>query len=146
VTFGLRLDEACAREGITVDQYLDAYDAGFAQPFAGVPEMLAALPRWAVCSNKLGRYAREELGALGWTPDVAVFAEAFDGPKRLDPVLDELGLRGDAVLFVGDSEHDRVCAREAGARFALAGWNPRVVPEDGDLLLREPADVLGALL
>ena len=34
--------------------------------------------------------------------------------------------------------------RAAGVAFALAGWNPRVVPEPGDLVLAEPADVLAA--
>lgn len=145
VSFGMRLDEACARVGITVDQYLAAYDSGFAEPFAGVAEMLDALPRWAICSNKLGDYARQELDALGWKPDVALFAETFEGPKCLGPVLDELGLRAEEVLYVGDSEHDRTCARDAGVRFALAGWNERVTAEDGDLVLSEPADVLRAL-
>lgn len=145
VSFGLRLDEACERVGITVEQYLAAYDAGFADPFPGVTEMLDELPRWAVCSNKLGDYARQELDRLGWKPEVAVFAESFEGPKRLGPVLDELRLEPADVVFVGDSEHDRACAREAGARFALAGWNRRVIAERDDLVLETPGDLLGVL-
>lgn len=143
VSFGLRLDEACAREGITVEDYLGAVDPAIvAEPFAGVSEMLSVLPRWAVCSNKLGDYARQELDRWGWKPDAALFAEEFDGPKRLGPVLDALQLELGDVLFVGDSEHDRECAREAGAAFALAGWNPRAVPEDGDIVLSEPSELL----
>ena len=147
VSFGLRLDEACAREGITVEDYLGAVDpAVVAEPFAGVPEMLGALPRWAVCSNKLGDYARQDLDRWGWEPEVALFAEELGGPKRLGPVLDVLELEAREVLFVGDSEHDRECAREAEARFVLAGWNPRVTPEDGDIVLAEPAELLELVL
>lgn len=143
VSFGLRLDEACAREGITVEDYLGAVDPAIvAEPFAGVPEMLSALSRWAVCSNKLGAYARGELDRWGWKPDAALFAEEFGGPKRLGPVLEALELGPRDVLFVGDSEHDRECAREAGAAFALAGWNARARSEDGDLVLARPSELL----
>lgn len=107
--------------------------------------MLAELERWAVCSNKLGGYARGELARLGWEPDVALFAEDYGGRKRLDPVLEALGAPAEEVVFVGDSEHDRECARSAGATFALAGWNARVTPEPGDVVLAEPADLLELL-
>lgn len=141
IPFGLPLADACALVGVTVDDYL-AQATETAAPFAGVDEMLGKLPRWALCSNKLGDYARREIEMLGWRPEVALFFEDFGGPKRLQPVLDELGRAPDGVVFVGDSEHDRRCARDAGAVFALAGWNTRVRPEPGDVVLREPGDVL----
>jgi len=37
------------------------------------------------------------------------------------------------------------CARAAGAVFALAGWNPRAVPEDGDVVLERPEQLLELL-
>jgi phosphoglycolate phosphatase-like HAD superfamily hydrolase len=110
VGFGLRLDEACARLGVAVDDYVAAYDVTQARAFPGVTEMLAALPRWAVCSNKLGEAARQEIARLGWDPEVGMFAESFGGPKQLGPVLEALGVGPSEVLFVGDSEHDRACA------------------------------------
>jgi phosphoglycolate phosphatase-like HAD superfamily hydrolase len=115
------------------------------QPFPGVTEMLDELPRWALCSNKLGAYAREELERLGWEPAVALFAEAFGGRKRLDPVLEALGVKAEDVVFVGDSQHDRDCALDAGATFVLAGWNARVTPIAGDVVLARPADLLKLL-
>jgi phosphoglycolate phosphatase-like HAD superfamily hydrolase len=100
-----------------------------------------------VCSNKHPVSGRAELARLGWTPEVACFTDAFGGgPKRLAPVLGALDLRGDQVLFVGDTGHDRACAVEAGARFALAAWNPRTVPEPGDVVLATPAALWAALL
>lgn len=141
VTFGHVLSEECARLGISVDDYLELYDPAAVGPFPGVEQMLASFDRWAVCSNKHPRSGREELRRLGWEPDVALFADAFDGPKHLAPVLDALGLGPDDVVFVGDTSHDRTVARELDVPFGLAAWNPRAIPEDGDVVLVSPAEV-----
>jgi HAD superfamily hydrolase (TIGR01549 family) len=145
VTFGHVLADECERLGISVAAYLDAYDVTASQPFPGVDELLSGLDSWSACSNKVGRVARAELARLGWTPDVAFFAEDFDGPKQLGPVLAALGAPADQVVFVGDTAHDRRCAHAVGARFALAGWNPRARAEPGDEVLAEPADLLSLL-
>lgn len=138
ISFGHVLTDECDRLGIALDDYLAAYDATAAQPFAGIDEMLAALDGWAVCSNKHPTYGRAELDRLGWHPVVAFFSDAFAGPKQLAPVLEALGRSADEVVFVGDTDHDRRCAAAAGAPFLLAGWNPRVVPGPGDVVLGEP--------
>ena len=145
VTFGHVLADECARLGVTVDDYLAVYDHEAAHPFPGVDELLDGLERWAVCSNKHRTSGEAELSRLGWEPSVARFSDAFDGPKRLGPVLEALGCAASEVLFVGDTDHDRACAVAVGARFALAGWNPRTEPQPGDVVLSEPAGVLGAL-
>lgn len=145
VTFGRPLAEECARLGLSVDDYLAHYDTAAVAPFPGVEAMLARLPGWAVCSNKHPASGLTELERLGWRPDAATFAHPGRGAKSLRPVLDELGLSGADVLFVGDTSHDRSCATQAGARFALAGWNPRAAPQPGDLVLAQPADVLAHL-
>lgn len=145
ITHGHVLADECARLGITVDDYLAAYDPSTVRPFDGVEAMLAALDqRWAVCSNKHGRLGPLELAALGWEPEVALFADAFDGPKSLPPVLSALGLDAAQVLFVGDTAHDREAAEAVGCRFVWAGWNPRTEPHRSDEIAREPADVLRA--
>jgi phosphoglycolate phosphatase-like HAD superfamily hydrolase len=145
VTFGHVLADECERLGIPVADYLAAYEIGLAKPFDGVAELVAGLGRWAVCSNKHGPAGRAELDFWGWHPDVALFADDFGGPKRLGPVLDRLGLSGGDVLFVGDTAHDRDCARASGAGFALAGWNARAVAVAGDIVVRRPADLLDLL-
>lgn len=145
VTFGHVLADECERWGITVEQYRDAYDASTVHPFDGVDEIVRGLGRWAVCSNKIGDHGRAELLRFGWTPEVAMFAESFGGPKSPAPVLRALGLRPEEALFIGDTAHDRACALSVGVPFALAGWNPRAVAEAGDLVLASPIDVLGAL-
>ena len=145
ITFGHVLADECARLGLRLEAYLDAYDHGAALPFPGVEEMLAGLERWALCSNKHSSSGRRELARLGWQPVVALFSEDFGGPKRLDLVLDTIGLDAVGAIFVGDTAHDRTCAADAGVAFALAGWNPRAVPLPGDTVLAHPADLLPLL-
>ena len=140
---GLPLGEACSHAGVSVEDYLERYDDRLVVPFAGVPDMLAALDRWAVCSNKAQVSGRAELSRLGWQPALALFSEDFDGrPKTLEPALTALELAPEQVVFVGDTAHDRTCAADARVRFALAGWNPRASAEPGDIVLARPADVL----
>lgn len=142
VRFGAVVGEECRRLGVDLDRYVALYDTEEARPFPGVETMLARLDRWAVCSNKDPRSGRAELARLGWAPEVALFTDAFDGPKRLGPVLDALGATPERVIFVGDTAHDRKAARDAHVRFALAGWNPRAVPATDDIVLAVPGDVL----
>ena len=143
IVFGPLLGDECARLGVSVDDYLDHYDETLAQPFPGVDELVRQLGRWAVCSNKHPRSGRVELERLGWHPEVALFSDAFGGGgKRLEPVLAALGLTGDDVLFVGDTDHDRQCARAVGCPFVLVGWNARAEPQPDDLVVTTPADLL----
>lgn len=142
VTFGHVITEECARLGIAVEDYIAAYDPHDVQPFDGVAEMLAAVPRWAVASHKDRRSGHAELAELQWAPECAFFTQDFGGAKRLDIVLDALGLDAHEALFVGDTSHDRGAAHHAGVRFVAAGWNPRCVVADGDLVAPTPAAVL----
>ncbi len=141
VTRGHVVAEECARLGISLEDYLAAYDTEVSEPFPGVEAMLAGVGRWAVCSNKHPRSGRRELERLGWMPEVALFADAFDGPKALPPVLDLLGVDPGAALFVGDTAHDEACAASAGTSFAWAGWNPRTTPSGGWSVLADPAEL-----
>jgi len=145
VVFGHTLEHECARLGIAVADYVGHYDVSVASPFAGVADLVGGLDRWAVCSNKTARAGNAELARLGWCPRPAMFADDFGGPKRLAPVLAALGLDAAAVLYVGDTPQDRECAAAVGARFVLAGWNPRAEAAAGDVVATSPADVLALL-
>ena len=145
ITYGHVLAEECQRLGLQVEDYLAVYDPLEVQPFPGVTEMLSALDRWAVCSNKHPASGTAELKRLGWFPDVAHFADSFNGPKRLGPSLQALGVTPDDVIFVGDTEHDRLCAAEAGVTFVLAGWNQRAQARDTDVVLLHPSQLLDLL-
>ncbi|HUF85674.1 MAG TPA: HAD hydrolase-like protein [Acidimicrobiia bacterium] len=146
IQLGRLLVDECARLGISMDDYLAHYDSTDVAVFPGVEDVLTRLPRWAVASNKIRASGEAEIARFGWKPACALFAEDFGGrSKHLEPVLDRLGVSASDVLFVGDTAHDRVCARDAGAAFALAGWNLRVLAGAGDLVLSRPADVLDHL-
>jgi phosphoglycolate phosphatase-like HAD superfamily hydrolase len=143
---GLLLEDACAMVDISVADYIAAYDPSQVRPFPGVAELIGRVGRWAVCSHKLRIAGDAELAALGWEPERTLFAEDFGGgPKRLDLLLDDLDLRADQIVFVGDTGHDRDCASEAGVRFFLAGWNARTRPEPNDVVLRHPLELLDHL-
>jgi HAD superfamily hydrolase (TIGR01549 family) len=148
VTFGHVVEDECARLGLAVDDYLRLYDVSAAMPFDGVDVVVRSLDRWAVCSNKVRSAGVAELARLAWTPEVAMFADDFGGAsKRLGPVLAAMGVRAAEVVFVGDTNHDRVCASDAGVAFALAAWNPRAagLAVEGDIVLEQPADLLRLL-
>jgi HAD superfamily hydrolase (TIGR01549 family) len=145
VSFGALLADECARLGVTVDDYLERYDESAAIPFEGVDDMIGQLDRWAMCSNKHRQSGQAELRRLGWEPEVALFSDAFAGPKQLGPVLDALGADASDVLFVGDTQHDRRCAHAVGCKFAIATWNPRARVADGDIMLTSPDEVLRLL-
>lgn len=147
ISFGQPVDAECRRLGLTVDDYVAAYDTAEAEPFDGVAEMLSALGRWAVCSNKAAESATVELGRLGWHPDVARFADDFDwNPKDLRPVLSALAADPADVIFVGDTDHDARCAADVGCRFVWAGWNPRTRARSPEgIVLDEPRALLDLL-
>jgi phosphoglycolate phosphatase-like HAD superfamily hydrolase len=145
---GLPLGDACEQAGVTVAAYLEQYDASATLPFDGVPALIAQLERWGLASNKERSSGHRELERLGWGPEVALFSDDFGGAeKQLEPLLDALGLEPAAVVYVGDTAHDRACAAAAGVDFALAGWNPRAraAAEPDDVILDAPHEVLDLL-
>lgn len=145
ISFGHVIAEECDRLGIALDDYVTAYDTEAAEPFAGVIELVESMGRWAICSNKHASSGSAELLRLRWEPEVIMFGDVFNGPKRLQPVLDELGLRAEDAIFLGDTDHDRRCAMDAGVEFILAGWNPRTRAMPGDIVLTSPQQLLDLL-
>ena len=147
ITFGHAVAEECARLGISMSDYVDAYDTKVVEAFDGVQTVLDAVPRWAVCSNKHPESGRAELERLGWEPEVAMFADEFGwAHKSLPPVLERLAVGPAEVLMVGDSNGDLHCAEQVGCDFAWAGWNPRVAEAGpGGTVLERPSVLLWLL-
>ncbi len=145
ISYGHVIADECLRLGISLDDYVGVYDTEAAQPFSGVREVVDLLEEWAICSNKHALSGRAELARLDWQPLSAMFADAFNGPKRLAPLLVDLDLDPSRVVFVGDTDHDRRCAQHAGVAFAIAAWNPRAVVTSGDIVLEHPSDLIEVL-
>lgn len=81
-----------------------------------------------VVSNKHGEYLRLEATMLGWTDLFAAIIGAQDAardkPARepVDLALNKAGIKAHAdVWFIGDSEVDMLCARNAGCTPVLIG-------------------------
>ena len=144
IRLGRVLADECADLGVTVEDYLAFYDPTTSDPYPGIDDLLASLDRWGLCSNKHPDSGASELRRLAWHP--AATSWARDTGKSLVPLLPQLGVRGEDILFIGDTDHDRDCAAEVGASFALAGWNARVSGGDGDLVLSQPSEVLDHLV
>jgi len=142
VTYGHVVAEECARLGIDLDRWAAAFDPTSVVPFPGVDDVVRRLEWWAVCSNRLRDQGAHDLDRFGWQPKLALFSDAFDGAKSPRPILDALDVRPSDALFVGDTAHDRACARDAGVAFVLAGWNRRTEAEPGDIVLRRPEELL----
>jgi len=143
---GLPLGEACDRIGVEVAAYLELYDPTAVRPFPGVDDLLTHLEIWGLASNKEQGSGRKELARLGWQPAVALFTDDFQGrPKRLGPLLTAMAIEPAQAIYIGDTEHDRHCAREAGVTFALAAWNHRAAAEPDDVVLTTPADLVPLL-
>ncbi|MEY2469103.1 MAG: N-acetyl-D-muramate 6-phosphate phosphatase [Actinomycetota bacterium] len=145
VTFGHVITDECERLGIPLEDYVAAYDPRDAQPFDGVIDLLDRVGRWAVASHKDRAMGLAELDGYGWTPEAALFTQDFGGAKRLDVVLDVLGIGCGDALFVGDTAHDRDASVIAGVPFVVAGWNARADIRDGDVVARHPRDILDLL-
>lgn len=144
ISFGHAVAVECERLGIDLDAYVAHYDTEVSQPFPGVEELVSVLGRWSICSNKHPVSARAEIARLGWRPEVAMYADAFEWRhKELGPVLATMGLDADQVVMVGDSNGDLRCAEEVGTTMVWAGWNPRVSRSRPDgLVLDRPGDLV----
>lgn len=127
VVMGSAVAEECERLGISMDDYVTAYDTSVVKPYPGITDMLSEMPRWAVLSNKHPDSAIAELRRLEWEPEALMCADAFGwAHKSLRPMLEALGIGASEVVMVGDSNGDLRCAQEVGCRFIWAGWNRRV--------------------
>ena len=106
----------------------------FTRPYGGVPELLADLRarglKIAVISNKRDEAAARLIGAtLPGLIDLTV-GERPDIPRKPDPApvilaMDELGVKKEECILVGDSESDVEAARAAGVPFVGVTWGYR---------------------
>lgn len=127
----------------------------------GVPEMLEQLAArddlfLAVVSNKKGHILRREAQHLGWDRIFQSLVGASDAerdkPARepVDLALAESGVEaGPDVWFVGDTDIDMLCARNAGCKAVLLRRHPQEPEEFADsppdIHLEGPAGLCEAL-
>ncbi|MEI7446709.1 MAG: HAD-IA family hydrolase [Burkholderiales bacterium] len=116
-------------------EFLERYEAAMivhTRLFDGVPELLEALDaagvRWGVVSNKVERYVRPILGALGVLErsvtaiggDTTPFAKPH--PEPLMHAARLAGVDAARCVYVGDDLRDVVAGRAAGMRTVAAAY------------------------
>jgi HAD superfamily hydrolase (TIGR01549 family) len=104
-------------------------NAHLATPFPGTIEMLKELHRRGYVVGVLTRghrkYAEKVLGFCGVMDRldaVVAFDDFEEGEEKPNPIAmkhlaDELSVRTDEILYLGDSRGDYLCARDAGSGF-----------------------------
>jgi len=84
--------------------------------------------RLGICTNKTHHLAQRVLRELGldgcfevvFGPDVV--SNRKPHPDHLLAVISAMRLQTGEVLYVGDTDIDQQCARDAGVRFCAVGW------------------------
>lgn len=166
----LRLVERALPEELRTPAYVAAARADFVEyytaridrhthPYAGIPELLAALVQrgvqLAVASNKF-QAGTEKLIRCFFPeiPFAAVLGQRPDVPLKPDPaVVEEIlaatGIARGQVLYVGDSGIDMQTAAAAGVRSVGVTWGFRARTElleaGADLLIDRPEELLPLL-
>ena len=136
--------------------YYDVHNHDLSKPYAGIPELLAALQakglQLAVASNKY-QAATEKLIAY-YFPEIhfiSVLGQREGIPAKPDAgiVRDSMrraGVLEAATLYVGDSNVDMQTARNAGVDAVGVTWGFRPLAEleayHPRYIAREPADIL----
>ncbi|MDE2030506.1 MAG: HAD family hydrolase [Alphaproteobacteria bacterium] len=141
----------------------DVFYARFAEvqmanlsPLAGAADLLAwlsgrSVPLFVV-SNKNGDYLRREAAVLEWERYFAAIVGSTDAPRdkpareHVDYALRETGIEaGPDIWFVGDSETDIACARNAGCMPVFIGRPDEAQRHGVDLAVADCAALLGLL-
>ncbi|MEM7053849.1 MAG: HAD-IA family hydrolase [Pseudomonadota bacterium] len=127
------MDEA-QREAFR-DRFLDDYQAHCWQKshvFDGVPDVLNCIEHsglaWGIVTNKLMRLAQPVIEQAGWQRRCGslIAGDSTSNPKPApDPIVlacQQLGVRPEEALFVGDDLRDIQAGRAAGCKTAAAHW------------------------
>ena len=143
----------------TYQAYYETHNLVLTRPYAGVPEMLAALAerglRLAVFSNKPDADTRAVV--RHYFPDAAfavVRGQVEGVPVKPDPagalaVAVQMGIPPEDFLYLGDTATDMECALAAGMHPIGAVWGFRTAQEltdsGAEQLVHAPEDLLSLI-
>jgi phosphoglycolate phosphatase len=160
---GFGLTPESARYESLKERFLELYGAAICvdtRLFPGMDELLRTLDqrgvRWGIVTNKIDRFTRPLLDALGLTSRSAciVSGDTAARPKpHPDPLLHAsrtLGLEPAACVYVGDDLRDVQAARAAGMPVLAAGYGYLGDDSDphswgADAVIDHPLDTLNFL-
>lgn len=144
-------------------EFLKRYQAHCAvltRPFDGIEALLADIEHgrllWGVATNKPLRYAEPIMAGLGLAERCAVLvcpdhvAQSKPAPDMLLLACQQIGVRPEDVLFVGDDARDIESGRAAGCRTAAVTYG-YIHPEDNprnwgaDVVVDHPQELRAVL-
>lgn len=143
----------------TYREYNIANHDRMVRPYPGVVDVVRRLRddglRTGLVTSKQRSGAERGLRLLGLLEamDVIVAADEVEHPKpHPEPLLKavaRLGVEPAGTIYVGDSTHDMVCGRAAGAVTAAALWGPfdrdHLAPTEPDYWLDDPEELLAVV-
>ena len=63
-------------------------------------------------------------------------------PEPLLKYLEKAGITPEEAMYIGDSQHDMLCAKKAGVDFVLAGWGAYNRNLDVKVIIDRPEELL----
>lgn len=139
-------------------EYYAAHHSDRTRPYDGIPELLDRLHergiKTAVVSNKAHGFSVELIrGFFGETVG-PVYGSGNGMPRKPDPtavlrVMEELGVKQDETLYVGDSDVDMRTAQNASVASCGVLWgfrSERVLTESGAHFLARDVDELERII
>jgi phosphoglycolate phosphatase len=161
-TIGERLEE-CFRSFLGDDENLlkeaallfrEYYEENYlckTKPFEGVNELLKTLSKshkLAITTMKKGLYARRIVEAFKWNDCFQSVIGAEEGYKpkpdkgMLLKAIDDISLKRNEVIYVGDTIVDYEMAKNAEVKFLFANWGYGSLSFDGIPKGDKPSEIL----
>lgn len=118
--------------------------------FKGIRELLQTLSdstyKLGIVTSKTGKEVQDEFDPFGLSGYFECIISASDTqkhkphPEPLLACLNNLGVKPDEAVYIGDSIYDLQCAHTAGVQFALAHWGSKTTKgfETADYILETP--------
>lgn len=138
--------------------YYDQHKEDKTAPYPGIPELLTALKRQGVHLAVLSNKAHAMAGPVveHYFPGVFEYVQGAlpDAPLKPDPTLlralmEKIGAKPEATLFVGDSDVDVLTGKNGGLTVCGVLWGFRDRPElesaGADRVMERPEQLLSLL-
>lgn len=138
-------------------QEYDAKEKINVRPFRGVVELLQTLLnngyKLGLVTSRTQREIAQQLPMFAMDGMFGVIVGSDDTKRRkpypdpLEKYMQQAQAVPEEVLYIGDSIHDMMCAKSAGADFGYAGWGALAVDNDPkfDYYFPDPTNVLDIL-
>jgi phosphoglycolate phosphatase len=112
------------------EQFVVKHHLTYLKPMDGAETLIKTINnmkiKTGVVSNKKGEFVRREIEHFGWAAMLPIIVGAGEAPQdkpAADPLLLAMSLAGakkpENVWYIGDSETDALCARNAGCIMLL---------------------------